>query len=51
VCAECGQIADDRALGWRGVRYDLPDEDDDPLLAFYCPECAAREFGSKAAGR
>jgi len=23
----------------------VPGEDDEPLLAAYCPECAAREFG------
>jgi len=44
TCAECGQVAYD-ARGWRGVRVDLPDEGDEPALAFYCPDCAAREFG------
>jgi hypothetical protein len=32
VCAECGEIADDRDVGGRGVRYDLPDADDEPAL-------------------
>jgi hypothetical protein len=31
--------------GWRGVRVDLPDEGDEPALAFYYPDCAQREFG------
>ena len=40
----CAEVAEDRAPGWRAVRYDLPDQDNEPLLAFYCPECAEREF-------
>jgi hypothetical protein len=45
TCAECDRVADASARGWRGVRFDLPDEDDEPLLAFYCPDRAVREFG------
>jgi hypothetical protein len=26
-------------------RVDVPGEDDEPLLAAFCPDCAAREFG------
>ena len=26
-------------------RADLEDEDEEPKLVAYCPECAAREFG------
>lgn len=45
VCAECGCTDDEEAVGWRGYREDLPDEDEQPSLAFFCPSCAAREFG------
>jgi hypothetical protein len=44
VCAECGCIDDEKAAGWRGYREDLPDEDEQPSLVFFCPSCAAREF-------
>jgi hypothetical protein len=44
-CAECLLHADDEARGWRLLRVDVPGEDDEPLLAAYCPECAEREFG------
>jgi hypothetical protein len=39
-------LSDDRAAGWRAFRGDVPGEDPEPLLLFYCPICAAREFGS-----
>ena len=44
VCAECGRADDEKATGWRGYREDLPDEDEQPSLAFFCPSCAGREF-------
>jgi hypothetical protein len=44
VCAECGCTDDEKAAGWRGYRDDLPEEDEQPSLAFFCPSCAAREF-------
>jgi hypothetical protein len=44
-CAECLLMADDEARGWRLLRVDVPGEDDEPILAGYCPECAEREFG------
>lgn len=44
VCAECGRADEEKAAGWRGYREDLPDEDEQPSLAFFCPSCAAREF-------
>ena len=28
------------------LRIDVPDEDEEPILAAYCPYCAAREFGA-----
>jgi hypothetical protein len=33
------------ARGWKAYRTDDPELDDAPALAFYCPECAEREFG------
>jgi hypothetical protein len=27
------------------LRVDVPEEDDKPILAAYCPYCAEREFG------
>jgi len=44
LCAECGRSNDGEAAGWRGYRDDLPDEDEQPSLVFFCPSCAAREF-------
>jgi hypothetical protein len=43
-CVEC-RARGLSASGWRGVRVDLPDEGDEPAFAFYCPDCAEREFG------
>ena len=39
-CQECLLLADDRAREWRLLRVDVPGEDDEPLRAAYCPECA-----------
>jgi hypothetical protein len=44
-CLECLVLADDEARQWRLLRVDVPGEDDEPILAAYCPECAEREFG------
>jgi hypothetical protein len=27
------------------LRVDVPGEDDEPIVAAYCPGCAVREFG------
>jgi hypothetical protein len=27
------------------LRVDVPEEDNEPILAAYCPYCAEREFG------
>jgi hypothetical protein len=27
------------------LRVEVPGEDDEPILAAYCPDCAEREFG------
>lgn len=43
VCVECSCLSGLRALGWRGYRIDV-EEDDEPALAFFCPTCAARAF-------
>jgi hypothetical protein len=45
VCEECRAEADDSALGWRGYLAFDPEDGDQPDVAFYCPRCAAREFG------
>jgi hypothetical protein len=45
-CQECLLLADEKARGWRLLRVDVPGEDDVPILAAYCPECAEREFGA-----
>jgi hypothetical protein len=38
-------LADDEAREWRLLRVDVPEEDDEPIVAAYCPYCAEREFG------
>jgi hypothetical protein len=43
-CVECGRPSSGRWDRWRACRTDLPDTDDPPAVAFYCPTCAAREF-------
>lgn len=45
TCAECGAVANGVAAGWRGYRADEP-EDDELEVAFYCSQCAEREFGN-----
>jgi hypothetical protein len=44
-CQECLVLADDAARERRLLRVDVPGEDDEPILAAYCPACAEREFG------
>ena len=44
-------MADERARGWRAYRGDVPSEDPEPILLFYCPACAEREFGGPFAAR
>jgi hypothetical protein len=44
-CIECGAVAGPKAAGWRGYRIDVPEEDEQPAVAFYCLDCAIREFG------
>jgi hypothetical protein len=38
-------LADDEAREWRLLRVDVPGEDEEPILAAYCADCAEREFG------
>ena len=45
-CVECHAVSDATAWRWRSYRIDDPTEDEEPALAFYCPVCAEREFGS-----
>ena len=52
LCWECLTVADERARGWRAYRDDVAGEDIEPILLFYCPNCAEREFdGPYAAQR
>jgi hypothetical protein len=51
LCWECLRVADERARGWRAYRGDVPGEDPEPILLFYCPACAEREFGGPFAAR
>jgi hypothetical protein len=51
LCWECLTVADERAKGWRAYRDDVPGEDVEPILLFYCPNCAEREFGGPLAAR
>jgi hypothetical protein len=44
-CAECPRVSGALATGWKAYRVDDPERDELPKLAFYCPECARREFG------
>ena len=37
----------DHLVGVARLRCDVPEEDDAPILAFYCPACAEREFGTE----
>jgi hypothetical protein len=44
-CQECRRVSDEAWEGWRAYRGDVPGEDPAPILLFYCPACAEREFG------
>ena len=45
ACVECPRVSSFSARGWRAHRTDDPETDEEPRLAFYCPECSEREFG------
>jgi hypothetical protein len=44
-CVECGCCSGDLGKGWTAFVCRDPDELDPPVLAVYCPPCAAAEFG------
>jgi hypothetical protein len=47
-CVECGCCSGELGRGWVAFRWDDPDRDDgdlEPVIALYCPPCAAAEFG------
>jgi hypothetical protein len=44
VCVECRRPADAQARGWQGHLVEADDDEGDEVV-FFCPLCAAREFG------
>lgn len=46
ICIECATPASASARGWQGRLVDLDDDGNDEVV-FYCPACAAREFGER----
>jgi hypothetical protein len=50
-CAECGCVSGLQWPGWRAYRMDDPARAETPELAFFCPECAEREFGCRTVSR
>jgi hypothetical protein len=44
ICVECGGRADPDARGWQGHLVEDDDDERDDVI-FFCPGCAAREFG------
>ncbi len=44
VCAECGEVADEDAKGWRAL-FLRSQPEDQPEVGVFCPGCAEREFG------
>jgi hypothetical protein len=47
ACAECRRLSDRYWSGRRAYRVDDPEYGEPPALAFYCPACAAAEFGTR----
>jgi hypothetical protein len=47
-CQECGCVSDESWRGWRAYRCDIPAEDPERILVFFCADCAVREFGPLA---
>jgi hypothetical protein len=45
VCVECRRRADPQARGWQAHLVESDADDDEDELVFFCPACAAREFG------
>ena len=50
-CRECGISSGAFWIRWRAYRIDDPEYSEPPALAFYCPACADREFGSRRRNR
>ena len=46
-CEECREEAQAGSVGWLVFEVDLPDDPDPAELVVYCPECAARELGTR----
>jgi hypothetical protein len=47
LCTECERTGAAAEDGWQGHLVDLDDDGEDEV-AFFCPFCAAREFGPMA---
>jgi hypothetical protein len=45
VCVECRRRADSEARGWQAHLVERDDEEEEDEVVFFCPACAAREFG------
>jgi hypothetical protein len=45
VCVECRRRADAQARRWQAHLLESDDNEDEDELVFFCPACAAREFG------
>jgi hypothetical protein len=45
-CAECGARSEGDAAGWRAYTAGglEGEEDEDPMVVFFCAECSEREF-------
>jgi len=50
-CRECGISSGAFWIRWRAYRIDDHEYGELPALAFYCPACADREFGSRRRNR
>jgi hypothetical protein len=44
ACTECPRVSGATARGWKAFRAPNPESENVPMLVFYCPECAKREF-------
>jgi hypothetical protein len=45
VCCECQRRPVGSANAWQSYLVDLDDDDGQDEVVFFCPGCAAREFG------
>jgi hypothetical protein len=50
-CRECGISSGAFWIRWRAYRIDDPELEEPPALAFYCPACSDREFGTRRRNR